>query len=42
MDQGINLYNDKFAKPAKVAMDQLLAMKKLTPTPRRKDRMDLL
>jgi len=33
MDQGINLYNDKFAKPAKVAMDQLLAMKKLTPTP---------
>ena len=33
MDQGINLYNDKFGKPAKAAMDKLLAMKKITPTP---------
>ena len=33
MDQGINLYNDKFGKPAKGAMDMLLAMKKITPTP---------
>src|SRR5262249_49855901 len=33
MDQGINLYNDKFGKPAKGAMDKLLAMKKITPTP---------
>ena len=33
MDQGINLYNDKFGKPAKAAMDRLLMMKKITPTP---------
>jgi hypothetical protein len=33
MDQGINLYNDKFGKPAKAAMDKLLMMKKITPTP---------
>lgn len=33
LDQGVNLYNDKFGKPSKAAMDKLLAMKKLTPTP---------
>ncbi|WP_447973006.1 multiheme c-type cytochrome [Nitrospira sp. Kam-Ns4a] len=33
MDQGITLYNEKFGKPAKAAMDKLLAMKKITPTP---------
>jgi hypothetical protein len=33
MDQGINLYNEKFGKPSKAAMDKLLAMKKITPTP---------
>ncbi len=33
MDGGIVLYNEKFGKPAKAAMDKLLAMKKITPTP---------
>jgi hypothetical protein len=33
MDGGITLYNEKFGKPAKAAMDRLLAMKKITPTP---------
>jgi len=29
----VNLYNEKFAKPAKSIMDKLYAAKKLTPTP---------
>jgi hypothetical protein len=33
MDQGITLYNEKFGKPAKAAMDKLLAMNKITQIP---------
>lgn len=33
MDSGIVLYNEKFGKPAKAAMDRLKDMKKITPTP---------
>ncbi|MBI5326751.1 MAG: cytochrome C552 [Deltaproteobacteria bacterium] len=32
-DDGVNLYNDKFAKPAKEAMDKLKEAKKITATP---------
>lgn len=33
MDSGIHLYNDKFGKPSKAAMDRLTEMGKITPTP---------
>jgi hypothetical protein len=33
MDGGVTLYNEKFGKPAKLAMDRLQAMNKITPTP---------
>lgn len=33
MDSGITLYNEKFGKPAKAAMDRLKELKKITPTP---------
>jgi hydroxylamine dehydrogenase len=32
-EETVELYNDKFAKPAKSIMDKLYAAKKLTPTP---------
>ena len=32
-DATVDLYNEKFAKPAKSIMDKLYAAKKLTPTP---------
>ncbi len=33
MDSGVTLYNEKFGKPAKAAMDRLRDLGKITPTP---------